>query len=255
MKIGKILKAAVPWAGPVADVVGGIMGHSAQSKANKGNVALQRENQAWEERMSNTAYQRGTADMLAAGLNPMLAYSQGGASTPNTSAATVQSEDAIGRGVSSAGTKAANTIALENMRQQARLTREKADQEEILTDDMRARRMTGRHPVDVQIEVDDARARQATVELGLRRTDAEIREIEKQVLEDTAGYNVQSARARAALLDQELGMNEVRTLLMRLDIPEKAAMAKWFDTVGSSSPAAKAIMSIGQWLKMIFGGK
>lgn len=42
----------------------------------------------WSEHMSNTSYQRAVKDLIAAGLNPALAYSHGGASTPNAAVGT-----------------------------------------------------------------------------------------------------------------------------------------------------------------------
>jgi len=44
--------------------------------------------------MSNSAYQRATTDMKKAGINPMLAYMQGGASTPSVSAPSAPSASA-----------------------------------------------------------------------------------------------------------------------------------------------------------------
>lgn len=55
-----------------------------QNTFNAGEAKTQRD---WENMMSSTAYQRATSDMKAAGINPMLAYIQGGASTPSGASA------------------------------------------------------------------------------------------------------------------------------------------------------------------------
>lgn len=79
-------------------LIPGIGDKQAQDEANRVNILLNRENRDWQERMSNSAYQRGMDDMRKAGLNPMLAYAQGGASTPSNQAAQVGAASASGFG-------------------------------------------------------------------------------------------------------------------------------------------------------------
>lgn len=92
---------------PIAAVIGGaaalggaFLGYKGRKDANKANVALAREQMSFQERMSSTAFQRAVTDMKLAGINPALAYSQGGASSPSGQTAKV--EDVVGPAVSSA---------------------------------------------------------------------------------------------------------------------------------------------------------
>lgn len=63
-------------------------------------------NRDWQKMMSDTAYSRVVQDLKNAGLNPILAVSQGGASTPSGSSASgFSSSGSSASGVSSSGSK------------------------------------------------------------------------------------------------------------------------------------------------------
>lgn len=72
-------------------MIPGIGDSMAADDANRANAKHAYNQMAFQERMSNTAYQRAMEDMKKAGLNPMLAFSQGGASTPSGASPTISS--------------------------------------------------------------------------------------------------------------------------------------------------------------------
>lgn len=67
----------------------GIYNHIENTAAMNYNSAEALANRNWQEKMSNTSYQRAVEDMRKAGLNPILAFQNGGASTPGGSAGTI----------------------------------------------------------------------------------------------------------------------------------------------------------------------
>lgn len=70
-------------------IMQGIYNHIENTAAMNYNSAEALANRQFQERMSSTAYQRAVEDMKKAGLNPILAFSNGGASTPGGSVGTI----------------------------------------------------------------------------------------------------------------------------------------------------------------------
>ncbi len=110
----------------------------------------------FQEYMSNTAYQRGTADMRLAGINPILAYQQGGASTPQGASPQLFNPDigkTMGAGITAAAGKKAQTeqakslktkrqvdvASLRNLNRNAALTAAQTERTWIESDGQRIR--------------------------------------------------------------------------------------------------------------------
>lgn len=70
-------------------IMQGVYNHIENSVAMNYNSAEALADREWQEHMSNTAYQRAVKDMKKAGINPILAFANGGASTPGGSAGTI----------------------------------------------------------------------------------------------------------------------------------------------------------------------
>ena len=117
----------MPWGVAAAAAIGGMFGMAGQSRANRTNVALSREQMRFQERMSNTAYQRAASDLEAAGLNRVLGIASP-SSSPAGARPTVENEMApLQRGiegaVSSAMQKKRLDQELDNMKAVADNTR------------------------------------------------------------------------------------------------------------------------------------
>jgi len=192
--------------GQVAGSIGlNMAGSAMQNAANQRmqedmqafNAEQAARNREFQERMSNTAWQRGKADMEKAGINPMLAVSQGSASSPSGSAASAgighKSEDLL------KNVPGAISSAMEASKLKKELEMQE-DQQKLLKAQAGAS--------DAQA----AKARQETISEGPGGyksvggyESAKIKQLERQILQSQQGAAI--ARAKA---DEKEAINDLK---------------------------------------------
>jgi len=89
-----------PWGSVIGAGIGAASSLIGGNKQNSANQAMAQSQMDFQERMRATQYQTTVADLKAAGLNPMLAYTNGGAGTPQ--GATAQMGNPLGEAGNSA---------------------------------------------------------------------------------------------------------------------------------------------------------
>lgn len=247
--------------GPAGAMVGMGMGGAvdasrAQEQVNAQNIALSEKQMEFQKEMSSTAYQRGVKDMEAAGLNPMLAYSQGGAST--TSGSMPVLANPVTAGVSS-GMQQMQAVsqAMQLMATQAGIDNTKAQTDRIrsetvsndLNTALRASEVNKNRTLsDLQFQqqlTEGQRYDQTKAGARLSNAQALIAEIKGTADADTFGADVARRKAESTLT--------------QMDIPKAQAEAKFFENLGQFSPEVRfvlqAISSALGSARVLRGGK
>jgi len=218
------------------EIVGGIFDYYGQKSANSANALEAQRNrdfqrdifrtQVYENRrqiqsqrdyntkMANTAYQRSMADMQKAGLNPMLAFSQGGASTPSSSLPTAggvsgdsaRMENALGGFGKGLSKSVSTALQLKTIERELKKT-----DSDVLLQDALARKnaadtvlsQTNAQSVLVNMKKTRAEIEKLGVDTDKAKIDKQILDFERQLYEwnkeafkDNASYNKKAAEAR-----------------------------------------------------------
>lgn len=191
--------------GMATSLAGGLMSAGASAKANRMSMELAREQMAFQERMSSTAYQRGVEDLKKAGLNPILAAKFGGASSPAGAMPNIVPED-YGKAIRDIPTSA---FAVRNM--EVELAAKEQSVEKMRADTSVAKEQarlidSTRHKVETEGLLAEGVLNQQT-----KRLDAELQKIfadtdlsaqqRKNLIVDEIAkrYNLSTAKAAAAV--------------------------------------------------------
>lgn len=209
------------WAGALGSVASAGLNYYGARQANVASADQAQRQMDFQRDMSSSSYQRGVVDMKAAGLNPMLAYSQGGASAPGGAMAPVQNE--LGAGANSALSALTTIQGLENASTSADLTRAET-----------ARTLAGVALTEAQTGQSGATARAA--DAAAQHTLAQI-----------PGAQADST-VKGRTTESRVAQAKAESQISQHGVPEAAAAAKFYqNAVGENSgflPSAARAASV-----------
>ena len=206
-----------------ASILGGLLGRSGQRETNRINLQIARENRAFQERMSSTAYQRAAADLEAAGLNRILALGSP-SSTPSGAMATMQNPGQFLQ----RGLEQATSSALHARRQRQELSNMRATEGETHS-------RTDLNRANEDLVAEDIQLKRQQTRESLQRTAA------------TAAMQANTIVNTALAAEHIPGQHAEATLWRALNSGNLDAAAK---AVGMSVPALKAMLQAQRMLKM-----
>lgn len=236
-------------------LVSGGLGLLGSAFSNESNRDIASQANQFSAQQYATRYQTTVKDMQAAGLSPMLAYSQGAGNAPSGQVGHAQQNV-----MSSALEGYQKSTERSMMQAQMDLVKNqstKANQEMLES----AARTKG-------IDLDNTfkqlygqeKARQELYNLGgtadeiasrINLNTAQAAQATKNI--DVMIQNIETGRASEGQLRAQIEQLKAYTLNLNLDSSEKQAMAKMWDTLGSGGAAAKTFVPFLQMLKSILG--
>lgn len=186
-------------------------------ETNREQIALADKQMAFQERMSNTGYQRAMDDMKKAGLNPMLAFSQGPASAPTGAMATLTAprKGDIGAGLfNTAKAIASQGAQIQQISSQTDLNRAQAN-------------ATSEQPALIKQQKQESAAR------------TEKTNVDKDIATETK----REAKARADQAEMEKDIQKERFEMDKMTAPARALIQVLKDPLGFASSAYRTYKS------------